>query len=287
MGILADNVELDQIMMPGSHDAGMSELHHCCPGFFAVDFSKTQYGSIGFQLSNGSRYFDIRVDYDYDKLVTYHRSNTFGCNGQDLKDIFDEVVDFLNAHNTETVIFKFSHIRDYEEHHASDTKNKINDFLKSYSSVFYTNTNNDVNLATLTLGELRGKLILVFEYSEHIDPSTGRFRYEDGYTINPEGNLTVYDEYSETDKYSAMKSDQLQKWDDHAALGTGHFFLLSWTLTATFWNSNVKDLAIEANSKLPGVLYDQIITAGAKKPNIVYIDFLNSEVAQSIVQYNF
>ncbi|QOR35073.1 hypothetical protein IMX26_16695 [Clostridium sp. 'deep sea'] len=297
MGRLGKDTKLEEVIMPGSHDAGMSETHHCNPPILADPYTKTQNEPIGSQLVNGSRYFDIRVDYDHDELVTYHREGKYGCNGQDLKNVFDEVTAFLNAHNTETVIFKVSHIRGDSGHNKSETKEKIDKFLNSYSSVFYTykdnnndnnNDNKKVNLAKLTLSELRGKLILVFDYSKPIDESTGRFRYEDGMKTKSNANLTVYDSYSNTNSYSKMKDDQLAKfkeWTKIPSKDTG-LFLLSWTLTAKPGGSYILELAKQANSKLPDVLYD-VISSSSKKPNIVYIDGLNSVSAQSIVLHNF
>ena len=291
MGQVNDDLALDQLIMPGSHDTGMSELHHCNPPVGAGRYTQTQSESIGQQLASGARYFDIRVDYDHNKLVTYHRSGPFGCNGQDLQAILDQTRAFLSAHQTETAILKFSHVRNYRDHNPTVTKQKINDLLNSYSDLLYTNSTPDTNLAKVKLADARGKAILVFDYSQHIDPATGRFRYKDGDSIQSSANLTVFDQYSNTPDYETMKTDQLAKWKAHAGLGQGYFFLLSWTLTANakaiLEGKSIKSLAKIANSHLPGVLHDQIATAGAKKPNIVYIDFLSSAICQDVIAYNF
>lgn len=287
MGRLDNSVRLDGIMMPGSHDAGMSELHHCNPAVGADGYTRTQSANVGQQLADGSRYFDIRVDYDHDVLVTYHRTGAFGCNGQPLADVLDETTAFLTQHPTETAILKFSHIRDDNGHDPSFTKQKINEMLDSYSTFMYTNSLNGVNLATVTLGSVRGKMILVFDYDQYINPATGRFRYKDGSSAQPGANITVYDNYSETDDYNTMKNDQLQKWNEYARLNAGHLFLLSWTLTSTPPDPSIQTLAGEANSRLPDVLHDQIVVNKAPLPNIVYIDFMDNTVAASIIQYNF
>jgi hypothetical protein len=281
------SLTLDELVMPGSHDAGMSELHHCNPAGFSDPYTQTQSGNIGRQLMDGSRYFDIRVDYDYEELVTYHRTGPHGCNGQDLKSVLDEVVKFLGEYHTETAILKFSHIRDDgDDHNPAVIKSKINALLTNYRNVIYTNKNPDVNLAKVTLAEARGKMILVFDYVEFIDPAVGHFHYADGSSAQPGFNITVFDEYSNTDDYDTMEADQLQKWNANAGLGRGHFFLLSWTLTPKFAGHGVEHLAGEANPKLPEVLYSRIITRKAQKPNIVYIDFVNNQTAQSIIMYN-
>jgi energy-converting hydrogenase Eha subunit F len=283
---LSDDLRLDKIMMPGSHDAGMSELHHCAPPLGAEGRTKTQSLDIGQQLANGSRYFDIRVDYDYDTLVTYHRTGPFGCNGQSLEPALDQVKQFLATHRTETAILKFSHIRDYIGHDPDTTKLKIDSLLNKYNSILYKNDSETVNLAEIPLRNARGKMIVVFDYDECVHPSAGRFRYKDGSAAQADANIVVFDEYADKEDYDEMKADQIRKWRDHGGLGKGFLFLLSWTLTPGA-GSTVEELAAIANDKLPGVLHQQIVTSSFSKPNIVYIDYVNRDTAFSIVQYNF
>jgi len=290
MGNLPNTRTLNQLVMPGSHDAGMSELHHCNPFVGAGPYTQTQSQNILGQLNSGSRYFDIRVDYDYNELVTYHRTGATGCNGQSLKSVLDQAVAFLSAHKSETCILKFSHIRDYgSDHKPADTKAKINTLLNSYAGYMYVNPNAGVNLANVALGDVRGKMILVFDYNEYINPATGRFHYADGSAPAPGYNITVYDEYSDTDNFNTMQTDQLKKLNQYGGLGKGYFFLLSWTLTSNNppFSPSIESLANTANSNLPGALYTQIVANKGPKPNIVYIDYVNGVTTQSIIQYNF
>jgi hypothetical protein len=83
-----------------------------------------------------------------------------------------------------------------------------------------------------------------------------------------------------------MSADQLTKWKDYGGLGQGFFFLLSWTLTPSSL-ATVAQLAAEANGNLPNFLYDQIVTQKASKPNIVYIDYVDSIRNKSVILYNF
>jgi hypothetical protein len=304
MSGLGDGVRLDQIMMPGSHDAGMSETEHCdvLDLITVAGWVKTQRLSIGGQLVAGSRYFDIRVDYDHDELVTYHRSGDLGCNGQTLNAVLDETLAFLTENERETAILKISHIR---QRRPDTTKRLISELLSKpeYAGAMYRNQDPHVNLASIPLGKVRGKMILVFDYDDntYIDPSTGRFRYRDGVSeaqcrenivstaIRPDGNLTVYDCYSDTVIYEKMKKDQLKKWQACAEMGAGRFFLLSWTLTASIpvIEYPISTIAAEANERLPEVLRQQIVVSGWAKPNVVYIDFVNSKTCKSIIEHNF
>ncbi|WP_323118291.1 PI-PLC domain-containing protein [Burkholderia alba] len=286
MGRLDASTRLDQIVMPGTHDAGMSETSHCAPPEFlgSGGLSRTQAVNVFQQLSCGSRYFDLRVDYDYGELVTYHRSGQWGCNGISLRAALDGARNFLGTHATETAIFKFSHIRNDSGHDAAATKTRINALLEEFSGALYRHSGNP-NLAEIRLGDARGKMILVFDYDEYVSPADGRFRYYDG--SSSRAGLTVFDQYSNTESYSTMANDQLAKWQSHGGLGKGYLFLLSWTLTPQgVFSPTIASLADTANSNLSAVL-SQTVGERRTKPNVVYVDFLNVEIGQVIIQYNF
>jgi 1-phosphatidylinositol phosphodiesterase len=291
MKYVDDTVRLDRIVMPGSHDAGMSELHHCAPPAGIQPFIQTQSSSIGQQLKDGSRYFDIRVDYDHGELVTYHRKQKagtgWGCNGQSLLAVLNEARAFFIAHPTETAIFKFSHTRKAHGHDPNKIREKIDELLNDYNDVLYTIGSETINLAKVNLGRLRGKMVLVFDYSDYNNASTGRFRYMDGETIQPDANITVFDDYTETADLKKMAVDQITKLSKYGGLGNDRFFLLSWTLTPTFGGLPIDILANDANAQLPNVLSYEVFVAGLPKPNIVFIDYLDNPVAQSVILYNF
>jgi len=285
MSQLPAGTTLSHVMMPGSHDAGMSELHHCSIG--ASDSNtQTQQLNIGGQLEAGSRYFDIRVDYDYHELVTFHRTGPFGCNGQSLKAVLDQMVAFLKTYKTETAILKFSHIRNGND----ATKEKIAALLLSDDYKSYLHTGDTGNLAQLELKKAAGKIIVVMDYKDTTDPSKGFYRYHDGFVdgvCNYRGmEITVCDLYSDTDSYVKMSTDQIAKWDSYAGFGKNYLYLLSWTLTAGI-SGSIRDLAKEANDHLPDVLAKQLTENKKGKPNIVYIDFVNAETARAIIAYNF
>jgi hypothetical protein len=276
--------KLSQIVMPGSHDAGMYTTSHCAPPLVASKLSKTQGESVHRQLALGSRYFDIRVDYDHGKLVTYHRNKQWGCNGGDLQTVLDDARSFLKSHPSEAAILKFSHIRNDSGKSAGDTKERINNLINEYSNFTYKNSSPNVNLADIELGDVRGKMILIFDYSDFISPANGRFRYYDGRASK--GNITVFDEYSNTDNYNVMQNDQREKWHKHGGLGQTYFFLLSWTLTPQGITKSVKSLADTANYNLAAAL-SLFNNEFGTKPNIVYVDFLDSNICQTIIKCNF
>lgn len=297
MGKLPANTTLNNVIMPGSHDAGMSELKHCSVGANEAN-TKTQQLDIKGQLEAGSRYFDIRVDYDHKELITYHRTDIvfgWGCSGQLLETVMKQTVAFLTEHKTETAILKFSHIRGNKKQSA-DVKERIKKMLESSEFSGFMFKGSDSNLANLNLSSSAGKFVAVMDYDEDISTEKGFFRFHDGFrevekkkeaVCEYRGlNVTVCDLYSDTDSYAKMSADQIAKWDKYAGFGKDYLFLVSWTLTAGS-SGSIRDLARVANDHLPEVLNDQINVKKKGKPNIVYIDFVNTATTQAIISYNF
>ena len=293
MSELAANTLLSEIIMPGSHDAGMSVAHNCGILDAFKNFVLTQEKSVGDQLRDGARYFDIRLDYKNGKLVTYHRTGAFGCDGEDFDTILQDTKEFLAQYPSEVVLMKISHIR----YDSQEVKEKIDDLLKrKYADLLYKHYDNSINLAYVTLEEARGKMITLLDYPEFIDVTEGNFYYRDGIfdsskfcdleETNTSSHIVVCDKYSNTDQYDLMKNDQVEKWEKNALLGDKKFTLLSWTLTPKAL-LGVRELAQKANDGLSRVLYNEIINKNQEKPNIIYLDYINIQTTQNIIRYNF
>ncbi|MEA2038889.1 MAG: hypothetical protein U9N82_03545 [Thermodesulfobacteriota bacterium] len=284
-------LRLNQIILPGSHDSGMYEFRNCnIPSVIVNRLVKTQNLNFFEQLVSGSRYFDIRVDVMGHDLVTYHRTSGLGCAGAKIKDILDQTVSFLTFHPSEFVILKFSHF-DHE-----GCKDVLNQELDNYDKFLFKQWDEQPNLIKEPLYRLRGHFVaLLQDFGHRINPIKGRWRYADFFHVDRylPGSLTVYDQYSETPDYEKMKKDQLIKLGGSGGLGKDFLHLFSWTLTPVIFAppkkkhwENLQWLAKEANSKLPGVLYD-IYRTCFPYPNVVYIDYVNILTNQHIIKYNF
>jgi hypothetical protein len=309
MGELPNKTTLNKLVIPGSHDAGMSQVSHCTYTSIMSPIVKTQSNNIEEQANFGSRYFDLRIDYDHGQLVTYHRDDDgTGCNGEELQTIMNGLVDFLNSHPTETIILKFSHTRNDVNAtlKQDEITQKVVDLLSTYENHFYhENSQKNQALANQELGEFRGKIIAVFdnEYSSLIKDSSYLLEYNE-YSGSADG-LSVYDEYSGTNDFQAMEEDQLNKLASYMGFGKDRLFLLSWTLTPQSpeidWKYcientgecyeilnklSVKTLADTANGGLISAMEENLEKDDSLLPNIVYIDFLNKEIGASIINYN-
>ncbi|PVZ37078.1 hypothetical protein N430_04534 [Pseudomonas sp. CC120222-01a] len=271
---------LSQIVLPGSHDAGMGATRDCHPSGLGQSLSRNQQHTVRGQLNHGARYLDIRADYDKGKLVTYHRNDERGCSGQYVDSVLADVNSFLSAYPSETVILKFSHIRDHNGNMETTKRllaEQVGRFTRTFRSTSVT------NLAHLKLGDVRGKAIMVFDYNDYLSPASGRYRYVDGVRG---GQLAVYDKYTNTSTLSTMSQDQLAKWQTHGGLGKHYLFLLSWTLTPGLTTPSILAMARLANAALPSVL-DRYFKVYRSKPNIVFIDGLDRSVTSSIISLNF
>jgi len=310
MSKLKDDRNLNQIVFPGSHDAGMSVCDRCTsPEWVTRPMTKTQKWNIAQQLIAGSRYFDIRLcsnPKDGKHLRTYHRnSKGWGCDGEFFNNFFKQTGEFLMAHPNEFVIFKFSHFynfpkEDYYDYQAIwDCMYWIyewNEYFKSPVNggreiIFRKDVSIFHNLITTEhVSDVRGKIVCLFDintsYISQIIPAYGRFWYwdkGDGGTWW-QTNLPVYDEYSDTNNFLIMANDQLEKFKKHGGFNQFFLFLLSWTCTPQGIN-NIEYMAYLANKALPGMLNGSIMTLG-KLPNIVFIDFVDIGINQEIIKYN-
>ena len=103
---------LRQVSIPGSHDAGMSEV---VGGTFGVANGnvQTQTADIAGQLRYGSRYFDIRPVIAGGEFRAGHYTDndtlgTAGANGQTIASMVSQINDFTAQHH-ELVILNLSH----------------------------------------------------------------------------------------------------------------------------------------------------------------------------------
>ena len=309
MSKLFDVTPLNQIVFPGSHDAGMSKADNCNPNIVKTEkMTKTQKWNIGQQLIAGSRYFDIRLKYAAgSELMTYHRTEGKGCDGEVFRDIMKATGEFLMTYPTEFAIFKFSKFYHHGTHDAQSARDQLclamqawDDYFKMPEhggrEIFYKRgcTMHDNLFHFLRVSDLRGKILAVFDPDSGsiIDPTKGRFSYWD---VGNGGawwlmNFPVYDEYSNTSDYFVMAVDQLKKYKIYGGFFKLHLFLLSWTLTpgVVTWNDDIENLAKKANGHLPFVMRRDIWGKHPEKffPNIVYIDFVDIGINQHIIQYN-
>jgi Phosphatidylinositol-specific phospholipase C, X domain len=259
------NYSLQNIVIPGSHDAGMYK------GDLNGSLALTQDQSFYYQLHGGVRYFDVRVLAGSPQYI-YHGSAAF--KGPPLQEVLDDVKNFMNERGTEAVVLKFSHFLNFGQRDYSELANSIYNTLGPW---LYQGAMTGVHPARVPLKELLGtggKVIVVMDGGDAV--ADFLFQYKDWYADNPQGLFTVYDEYSNTTNYDNMKTDQIRKYNDfngtmkHNKDLECELFLLSWTLTPI---TNVEFYSAEANRDLGEQMAYVLPNPFGLTPNILYVDY--------------
>ncbi len=146
---LSPTAYLDQISIPGAHDAATGN------GTKLDSFARTQQLSLTEQFVAGVRAFDLRPSVDNDILKIYHgiveTNVTF-------EDALDELFDCLKAYPTEWIVVV---IRHEDDHENDDEKGCWNDMIsRLLRSEKYTGRIVDFNPG-LTVEDVRGKMLLL------------------------------------------------------------------------------------------------------------------------------
>lgn len=146
MANIKDDVLVNEIVMPGSHDAGSYKM---------VWLGETQQFSIDEQLQMGVRYFDIRVNKQEDKYVIFHSI----INGVEFLPILESIKNFIINNPTEVLLLDFQH---FEGDSQNDVYNFITEYLYNNNLLVENNTElSDLEyISNLKLKDARGKCII-------------------------------------------------------------------------------------------------------------------------------
>jgi len=274
---------LRHICIPGSHDAGMSQINGGT-AFSDAANTQTQTLSIGGQLTAGSRYFDIRPVITDGTYSTGHYSDITeidswqGSNGQSIADVISDINSFTSANN-ELVIINLSHAYDTDAGNSDypiftqDQWDALFDQLTGINHLYVDPNPTTVDLSTVTLSTFIASspaVVVIVQPDDTIDlgdyASKGFYQYS---------QLNAYNEYADTSTLSTMESDQLTKMATQRGTPDQSYFLLSWTLTQSTievlgLGDSILELANEADPALYTALPPKLSTS--TYPNILFID---------------
>ena len=205
---LSSDKWLRQIVLPGSHDAGVwgtTQTIVRASALVKAEYTVCQHSDFAKQALAGSRFFDCRVflreipkdqrtgNKKYEQRLGHFamerqklgklslsKQPTMGGYGGALEAIVGQALEFVLAHTTEFIVLRFSHT-----YHPTECVAQIKRVVASkpaYQGAVYVKTG---NIATTRIGDLRGKVIMIFDekFNHHITPTEGihRFKkYSDG-----------------------------------------------------------------------------------------------------------
>jgi hypothetical protein len=268
---------LSEVVIPGSHDAGMYESTD------PTGNSVTQNGTIYAQLLSGSRYFDLRIRYwDWwfvDGFVVYH--NWAAAEGPSLTTVAKDVARFMASTGAdETVVLKFG---GGWPNFDSDTYARfVSELLGRIGAYVYKGLPANTRLAQVPLNQLGGKVIVVStsQYNNDAYRAQGIYTYADAASEAPNGapasteaDLVVFDKYSDSDSLTTMANSQIAKFAAYTGQGCD-LFLLSWTLTPLF-PVPCSLASIPALWYLSDYYPGHFTNTHGQIINIVYVDFVN------------
>jgi len=266
---------LRDLVLPASHDAGM----YFTRSGIAEPWARTQDLPIYGQLSYGIRYFDLRVRWLNGKFVIKHGN----WNGPDLSEVLGDLRKFALENRKELAILKFSAFSNIDNTRYAALVEQIR---ASIGTWLVTSIPDGKRLADVTLNEYVANgpaYLVVVDENYAIDVKRdGFWVYRNWNAIPVDGDLRVFDQYSDTEIYKDMRDNQFLKfraYDGWMALKLPcDLFLLSWTLTPSI--TPVRTLAATPNRNLGAEIQfgktDPIAIPNVhgKIMNLLYVDFV-------------
>jgi len=314
------SLTLKDIVIPGSHDAGMSILN----GTGGTQGSSinpcntlTQTQNIGKQLNSGIRMFDLRVGSFKNSIYTKHSSSDCmadavgGGYGERFKDILDSVKAFLDRNKKEFIILTFSHFCPKE----ASAKN-VADSIFSALGKEYIYNNQSKSIDRIKLNELAGKVIVTFE--QYANPD----KLIDSNSMADKGKtfLNIRRAYAATNQINKLlNAEELFFTSMQSGVNKNDLIRLDWQLTQSSdeaglicndfqdekvspvingmmlltnvikKNQSITDLAMSGNKYLPAKVNEWINTGVINKnnkPNILYIDVAGAWVTDYCIELN-
>jgi hypothetical protein len=313
------DLSLKDIVIPGSHDAGMSVLSGTggqMKGAINSCNTLTQHLPIRSQLQEGIRMFDLRIGMFEKALYTKHAQSdcdedAVGAGyGEKFSDVLEGVRSFLDENKMETVILNFSHFCDADVPTASIADTLI-DRLGAH---LYRHS--DKKLHELKLKDLAGKVIVVFEQRAYhngaidsctIADASGAFiNYRRKYaaTNDIQKMLAAQQAFFNSMKDGVKDNDlvrldwQLTQSGQEAALICNGYqpdktgALVSGVIllaNALKKNETILDLSAKGNRLLLPSLSEWIANGTINprnKPNILYVDVAGSWITDYCIDLN-
>ncbi|WP_439506735.1 hypothetical protein [Sediminibacterium sp.] len=302
----SSKLSLKDIVIPGSHDAGMSVLTATGgqqKGTINACNTLTQQISIDEQLNQGIRMFDLRVGMYNQMLYTKHAASDCmedaigGGYGERLKTVAVGLKKFLQVNSKEIVLISFSHFCEKEA-----PLQQLQDSLINWIGEDQIYKNTAVAIADVPLKHLSGKVILSFEIPnwnhslfprcDMNDTSTAFINFRRAYASTNDMKKLMQTEQDFFNKLQTgvSKNDiirldwQITQSADEASAVCNDFqdeklnpivngaILLANMIRK---NKSIIDHAKIANQQLPIKMNEWILNktiTNKNKPNIIYVD---------------
>ncbi|PFN52281.1 1-phosphatidylinositol phosphodiesterase [Bacillus thuringiensis] len=284
MSKIPNSRTLAQMSIPGTHDSGTFKLKDP----IKVTWAKTQDFDFRYQMDHGARFFDIRGRVTDDNTIVLHHGSMYLY--VTLHQFINEAKNFLKSNPSETIIMS---LKEEYEPMPGAKDSFVDTFEKNYfkDPIFLKKEGN------LTLGEARGKIVLLKRYSGgKMTGGYGNFRWPDNTTftstINGNVKVTVQDKYDV--KYDEKKIAINNMLKDTAAKASDpnhiHINFTSLSSGGTAWSSPYY-FASKLNSPTAAKIRLENLKNLGTKAGWVIMDYLeakgNPKLYEEIIRANF
>lgn len=311
---------LKDIVIPGSHDAGMSVLT-AAAGLQSQTINEcntlTQTQNISKQLNAGMRMFDLRIGSYKNVLHTKHCSSDCmaeaigGGYGEKLHTILTDIKSFLKKNTKEIVVLNFSHFCEQE----TPNKDLVDTIVQTLGAdLMYRNSGKNIN--EVKLNELAGKVVVLFERYVHADrivdssaiadASDAFINWRREYAATNDLNklASAEERFFVRLKDGVHKNDlirldwQLTQSPDEAALICNDFQsektspVINGAMFLTNLikkNKSIVDLSLKGNNYLPAKMNEWLANGTINKnnkPNVLYVDVAGTWITDYCVDLN-
>lgn len=314
---VSSTLSLKDIVIPGSHDAGMNVLTATGgqqKGTINACNTLTQQLPIEQQLQQGIRMFDLRVGMYNQLLYTKHAAADCmedaigGGYGEQLKTVSEGIKQFLKTNTQEIILLTFSHFCEKEA-----PLQQLQDSLIKWIGTEQIYQNKSTSIGNVQLNKLAGKVVLSFEIPNWnhpqfpncaiADSSTAFINFRRAYasTNNLNKLLQTEQDFFEKLQNGVQKNDlirldwQITQSADEASAVCNDFqdeklnpivngaILLANMIRK---NKSIIDHAKLANQQLPIKMNEWITNktiTHKNKPHIIYVDMAGAWVTNYCV----
>ncbi|KAK4461341.1 PI-PLC X domain-containing protein 1 [Cladorrhinum samala] len=289
------------LIMPGSHDAGMSRISNKILSIGTVFNTQTQGINIYDQLRAGSRWFDLRVAsvhpaYDsgrYDGFWVLHVNNEMadvvvGNSGESLDDVINEINRFTGENPGEVIFFSVRYL--VGRYQVPDrgpivwTPGIMNDFFSKLRAINNRCANLDLGTgfqnqkASYFMDRNGGKGCVIFMLNgQNLREDVPKESLGDG--IYAAGRMGVRDMWSDKMKVDALAPDQINGWRAMKRGGSGDYdqlYIAQWISTPDAVASTAVGLqAFAIQQTNPSLYWSGVNSISPDRfPNVILVDYI-------------
>ncbi|KAK4153515.1 PLC-like phosphodiesterase [Chaetomidium leptoderma] len=289
------------LIMPGTHDAGMSKITNKITSIGSEQNTQNQGVNIYDQLRAGSRWFDLRIGSIHpndnaaknngfwvmhvnDELGTLAIGNT----GESLDEVISEINRFTSENPGEIVFFTMRYlVGRYELPDRGPimwNAGVVNDFFSKLRAI----NNRCLNLDTSTgfqnqkasyfMDQNEGKGCVIMLLNGHLDGG-GVPRESPGDGIYDKGRMDINDHWSDKMQAVDMAPDQVRNWRSAARGGAsdyGNFMIAQWLVTPDALAStaySLQNFAIQPTN--PSLYWAGVNGMDPEHwPNVLLVDYI-------------